>query len=40
MEISNALVDLETLPIRNNPQLLKMAQDILAVVGLILECLQ
>jgi hypothetical protein len=39
MEISNALVDLGMLPMRDIPQLLKTAQEVLAVASLILECL-
>jgi hypothetical protein len=35
--ISNALVDLGMLPIRDIPQLLKMAQEVLAATALILE---
>jgi hypothetical protein len=40
MGISNALVDLRTLPIWDIPQLLKMAQEVLTVAGLILVCLR
>jgi hypothetical protein len=40
MEISNSLVDVGMLPIRYIPQLPKMAQEVLAAAGLILECLQ
>jgi hypothetical protein len=39
MGISNALIDLGMLPILGISQLSKMAQEVLAVVGLILECL-
>jgi hypothetical protein len=39
-EVSNTLVDLGTLPIQNIPQLPKMTQEVLAVVGLILERLR
>jgi hypothetical protein len=38
MEISNTLVDLWMVPIRDIPQLPKMAQEVLAVASLILEC--
>jgi hypothetical protein len=38
MGTSNALVDLGALPIRDIPQLLKMAQEVLVAAGLILEC--
>jgi hypothetical protein len=38
--ISNALVDLEALPIRNIPQLPKMTLEALVEAGLILECLR
>jgi hypothetical protein len=38
--ISNALVDLEMLSIWYIPQLLKMAQEVLVVADLILECQQ
>jgi hypothetical protein len=38
--ISNALVDLGMLPVRDNPQLLKSAREVLTVAGLILECLR
>jgi hypothetical protein len=37
MGISNALVDLGMLPIRDIPELLKTAQEVLVVAGLILE---
>jgi hypothetical protein len=37
MEISNVLIDLGMLPIRDIPQLPKMAQEVLAAVGLTLE---
>jgi hypothetical protein len=37
MKISNALVDLGMSPIRDIPQLLKSALEVLAVTGLILE---
>jgi hypothetical protein len=40
MEISNSLVDVGMLPIRYIPQLPKMAQEVLAAAGLILERLQ
>jgi hypothetical protein len=40
METSNALVDLGMSPIRDIHQLLKIAQEVLAVVGHILECLR
>jgi hypothetical protein len=39
MGISNALVDLRMLPIQDIPQLLKIAQEVLTIAGLILECL-
>jgi hypothetical protein len=35
--ISNALVDLGMLPIRDIPELLKTTQEVLVVAGLILE---
>jgi hypothetical protein len=37
MGISNALVVLRMLPIRDVPQLLNKAHEVLVVVGLILE---
>jgi hypothetical protein len=37
VRISNALVDLGTLPIRDIPQLPKTTREVLAAVGLILE---
>jgi hypothetical protein len=37
MEVSNTLVDLGMLPIRDIPQLLKSTQEVLATTGLILE---
>jgi hypothetical protein len=37
MEISNVLIDLGMLPIRDIPQLPKTAQEVLATVGLTLE---
>jgi hypothetical protein len=37
LEISNALVDIGMLPIRDIPQLSNMAQEVLAVADLILE---
>jgi hypothetical protein len=37
IEGSNALVDLGMLPIRDIPQLPKMAQEILKAIGVILE---
>jgi hypothetical protein len=37
MEISNALVDPRMLPIQDIPQLLKLAQEVLAVASLMLE---
>jgi hypothetical protein len=37
IEISNALVDLKTLPIHNIPQHPKSAQEVLTVAGLFLE---
>jgi hypothetical protein len=40
MEVSNNLVYLGTLSIRDIPQLLKITQEVLEVAGLILECLQ
>jgi hypothetical protein len=40
MEVSNNLVDLGTLPIRDILELPKMAQEVLAVASLILECLR
>jgi hypothetical protein len=39
MGISNTLVDLRMLPIRDIPRLMKTAQEVLAAAGLILECL-
>jgi hypothetical protein len=40
MRISNALVDLDMLPIQDVPQFPKSARDVLMVAGLILERLQ
>jgi hypothetical protein len=40
MGISNALVNLGMLPIRDIPQLPKTAQEVLAVTSLILKCLR
>jgi hypothetical protein len=40
VDISNSLVDLGTLPIRDIPQLSKMAQEVLVAVRLILERLR
>jgi hypothetical protein len=40
MEISNALVDLGMLSIWDIPQLPRMAQEVLVVASLILECLR
>jgi hypothetical protein len=40
MEISDALVDLGVFPILDIPRRLKLAQDILTAVGLILEHLR
>jgi hypothetical protein len=40
VEISNALADLGMLPIQDIPQLSKLAQEVLTVAGLLLECLQ
>jgi hypothetical protein len=40
VSISNALVNLEMLPIRDIPQLPKSVQEVLAIVSLILEHLQ
>jgi hypothetical protein len=39
VEASNALVDLEMLPIQDIPQLPKMAQEVLKAEGVILECM-
>jgi hypothetical protein len=40
LRISNAIVDLRMLPIRDIPQLPKLAQEVFAVASLILECLR
>jgi hypothetical protein len=40
MEVSNTLVDLGMMPIRDIPQLPNMAQEVLAVADLILERLR
>jgi hypothetical protein len=40
MEISNALVNEGKLPIQDIPQLLKLAQEVLAAIELILERLR
>jgi hypothetical protein len=39
VEASNALIDLGMLPIRDIPQLPKMAQEVLKAEGVILECM-
>jgi hypothetical protein len=39
MEISDALIDLWVFPVWDIPLLLKSAQEVLALAGLILECL-
>jgi hypothetical protein len=38
VEASKALVDLELPPIREEPQILMKAQEVLKVVGIIMEC--
>jgi hypothetical protein len=40
MGISNTLADLGMLPIQDIPQLLKLAQEVLSVVDLVLKHLQ
>jgi hypothetical protein len=39
IEISDALIDLWVFPVWDIPLLLKSAQEVLALAGLILECL-